>query len=161
VLRERVEKLVCHFPLKDNYFAWQAFARRYPLPEEGKLPPYLALANYQNIRGNLGRVTIHHANFTAMLAAKPAKSMDRYVLLDAQDWMTDSQLNALWGEISRTARDGARIIFRTAAEKSIVAGRLAPEIEAQWQYLKDRSETLNTHDRSAIYGGFHIYEKIA
>ena len=30
VLSARLEKLACHFPLKDNYFAWQAFARRYP-----------------------------------------------------------------------------------------------------------------------------------
>lgn len=160
VLRERVEKLACHFPLSENYFAWQAFARRYPRPEEGKLPPYLALANYQAIRGNLGRVRIHHANFTAMLGAKAAGSMDRYVLLDAQDWMNDEQINALWTEISRTARDGARIIFRTAAEKSIVAGRLRPEIDGQWRYLGERSGNLNKADRSAIYGGFHIYEKI-
>jgi S-adenosylmethionine-diacylglycerol 3-amino-3-carboxypropyl transferase len=160
VLRERVEKLACHFPLNENYFAWQAFARRYPLPEEGKLPPYLALANYQAIRDNLGRVHIHHANFTAMLGAKAANSMDRYVLLDAQDWMNDEQVNALWTEISRTARDGARIIFRTAAEKSIVEGRLSPAIDSQWRYLKERSDSLNKADRSAIYGGFHIYEKI-
>jgi S-adenosylmethionine-diacylglycerol 3-amino-3-carboxypropyl transferase len=161
VLRERVEKLACHFPLEDNYFAWQAFARRYPLPEEGRLPPYLALANYPAIRGNVGRVTIHHASFTAMLAAKPAGSVDRYVLLDAQDWMTDAQINELWTEIGRTARSGARVIFRTAANKSVVAGRLHPVLDAQWDYLDSRSQALGATDRSAIYGGFHIYEKRA
>jgi len=161
VLRERVEKLACHFPLNENYFAWQAFARRYPTAEEGKLPPYLALGNYQAIRDNLGRVNIHHANFTAMLGAKPDKSMDRFVLLDAQDWMNDEQINELWHEISRTARDGARIIFRTAAEKSIVKDRLRPETDRQWVYLQERSDSLNKTDRSAIYGGFHIYEKLA
>ncbi len=158
VLRERVEKLACHFPLNDNYFAWQAFARRYPTPEEGKLPPYLALANYQPIKQNVDRVTMHHADFAAMLGTKTDKSMDRYVLLDAQDWMTDDQLNTLWREISRTARAGARVIFRTAAERSIVAGRLTPDLDARWTYLRDRSMELNRMDRSAIYGGFHIYE---
>ncbi|MDB5526396.1 MAG: hypothetical protein JWM58_4159 [Rhizobium sp.] len=161
VLRERVEKLACHFPLKDNYFAWQAFARRYPSPEEGKLPPYLTHGNYQAIRDNLGRVRIHHANFTAMLGAKPDASMDRFVLLDAQDWMNDEQINELWTEISRTARDGARVIFRTAAEKSVVENRLDPEIDGKWTYLKERSDSLGKADRSAIYGGFHIYEKTA
>lgn len=158
VLRARVEKLACDFPLKDNYFAWQAFARRYPLPEEGRLPPYLARENYQAIRDNLGRVTLHHANFGAVLANKPDASMDRFVLLDAQDWMTDPQINALWREITRTAREGARVIFRTAAEKSIVEGRLSPDIAARWTYLEDRSQSLNRMDRSAIYGGFHVYE---
>jgi S-adenosylmethionine-diacylglycerol 3-amino-3-carboxypropyl transferase len=159
VLRERVEKLACHFPLQDNYFAWQAFARRYPSPGEGKLPPYLALDNYEAIRSNLDRVTLHHDNVVHILQGKPAESMDRYVLLDAQDWMTDEQINALWREITRTARPGARVIFRTAAEKSIVAGRLAPEIDAAWRYLEEQSISLGRMDRSAIYGGFHIYEK--
>ena len=158
VLRERVEKLACHFPLNENYFAWQAFARRYPRPEEGKLPPYLAHESYQPIKNNLDRVTLHHANFEAVLATKPDACMDRFVLLDAQDWMTDQQLNSLWREITRTAREGARIIFRTAAEKSIVENRLATEVDRRWIYLRERSEQLNRKDRSAIYGGFHIYE---
>lgn len=158
VLRERVEKLACHFPLSENYFAWQAFARRYPTPEEGKLPPYLALENYLPIKDNLGRVSLHHANFEAVLATKAEGSMDRFVLLDAQDWMTDQQINNLWREITRTARQGARVIFRTAAEKSIVENRLIPDIDRRWIYLRERSGELNRMDRSAIYGGFHIYE---
>jgi S-adenosylmethionine-diacylglycerol 3-amino-3-carboxypropyl transferase len=161
VLRERVEKLACDFPLNENYFAWQAFARRYPAPGEGKLPPYLTLANYAPIRDNLAKVSLHHNNFGAVLAAKADGTMDRFVLLDAQDWMTDEQLNAVWSEMSRTAADGARIIFRTAAEKSIVAGRLKPEIDRQWRYLDQQSLSLGKADRSAIYGGFHIYEKTA
>jgi S-adenosylmethionine-diacylglycerol 3-amino-3-carboxypropyl transferase len=93
-----------------------------------------------------------------VLATKADGSMDRFVLLDAQDWMTDPQINSLWREITRTAREGARVIFRTAAEKSIVENRLAPGIERRWTYLRDRSQSLNRMDRSAIYGGFHIYE---
>ncbi|RYE57519.1 MAG: DUF3419 domain-containing protein, partial [Rhizobiaceae bacterium] len=48
-----------------------------------------------------------------------------------------------------------------AAEKSIVEGRLAADIESRWTYLRERSEELNRLDRSAIYGGFHIYELAA
>jgi S-adenosylmethionine-diacylglycerol 3-amino-3-carboxypropyl transferase len=161
VLRERVEKLACHFPINENYFAWQAFGRRYPKPGEGKLPPYLALENYDAIRNNLDRVTLHHDNIVHILEGKADQSMDRYILLDAQDWMSDEQINELWREISRTARAGARVIFRTAAEKSIVANRLAPETDAQWTYLSETSVSLGRADRSAIYGGFHIYEKTA
>ena len=39
----------------------------------------------------------------------PAASFDRYVLLDAQDWMGDADLTKLWSEITRTARPGARV----------------------------------------------------
>lgn len=161
VLRHRLEKLCCHFLLRDNYFAWQAFMRRYPKPEEGVLPTYLQEAHYPAIRDSVANVMVHHANFTELLAKKPAGSVDRYVLLDAQDWMNERQLNELWTEITRTATDGARVIFRTAAEESILTGKLAPALLDQWHYEVERSQSLNAQDRSAIYGGFHIYEKRA
>jgi S-adenosylmethionine-diacylglycerol 3-amino-3-carboxypropyl transferase len=160
VLRERLEKLACHFPLRDNYFAWQAFARRYPRPEEGSLPPYLQREHYEAIRRSVDRVTVHHDSVTVLLARKRAKSVDRFVLLDAQDWMTDVQINALWSEINRTAAPGARVIFRTAGEKSVIETRLLPVLRQDWHYRAARSRELNLQDRSAIYGGFHIYEKV-
>ncbi|OLP44842.1 DUF3419 family protein [Rhizobium oryziradicis] len=159
VLKERLEKLACHFSIKDNYFAWQAFARRYPKAHEGALPDYLRAEYYSTIRAHTDNVTVHHASYTELLSTKPASSVDRFILLDAQDWMTDEQLNDLWTEITRTADQGARVIFRTAAEKSVIEGRISDAISDQWTYLKERSEHLNTLDRSAIYGGFHIYEK--
>lgn len=159
VLKSRLEKLACDFPVAENWFAWQAFARRYPRPQEGRLPTYLRKENYEAIRANAGRATVHHASFTELLAGKPAASVDRFVLLDAQDWMNDHQLNALWSEISRTAAPGARVIFRTAAERSVLDGRLSSALLDQWHYLAERSRELGVEDRSAIYGGFHIYER--
>ena len=161
VLKARLEKLACHFPLADNPFAWQAFARRYPTAEEGRLPVYLQAANFAAIRANAHGVTIHHANFTDLLAKKPAGTIDRFVLLDAQDWMTDDQLNALWSEIDRTAAPGARVIFRTAARPSLLPGRVSGDILGHWRYDAAASADYCARDRSAIYGGFHLYEKIA
>ncbi|SOC40325.1 S-adenosylmethionine-diacylglycerol 3-amino-3-carboxypropyl transferase [Rhizobium subbaraonis] len=159
VLRQRLEKLACHFPLKDNYFAWQAFARRYPSKYEGRMPDYLLGENYAAIRDNAERVDVHHASFTELLASKSAASVDRFVLLDAQDWMNDDQLNALWTEISRTATPGARVIFRTAAEASVVEGKVSQNLLDLWHYEHERSSALGMRDRSAIYGAFHIYRK--
>ena len=161
VLRHRLEKLTCHFPLRENYFAWQAFGRRYPLPHEGELPPYLNARAYEAIRNNAERVEVHHASYTELLANKPAASVDRYILLDAQDWMTDQQLNDLWTEITRTADSGAVVIFRTAAEDSILPGRVSSALLDQWHYDAEGSAKLGAEDRSAIYGGFHIYRKKA
>ncbi|QSY93225.1 DUF3419 family protein [Rhizobium bangladeshense] len=161
VLKHRLEKLACHFPMRDNYFAWQAFGRRYGTEEEGPLPTYLRPEHYEVIRANVDRVNVHHASFTELLAREPAASRDRYILLDAQDWMTDGQLNDVWREITRTAREGARVIFRTAAERSIIEGRLSPSIRDQWDYFEEKSRELSALDRSAIYGGFHIYGKKA
>ncbi|WP_404934766.1 DUF3419 family protein [Nitratireductor sp. L15S-10] len=161
VLSSRLEKLACHFPLKENYFAWQAFARHYPAQDEAALPAYLERRNFETIRAAAGNVTVHHANLMDVLGKKPAQSVDRYVLLDAQDWMNDDQLNALWSEITRTAAPGARVIFRTAAAPSLLPGRVHDNILNQWHYEKIRSRELSANDRSAIYGGFHLYVKAA
>ena len=96
-------------------------------------------------------------SITEYLAGCSDASRDRYVLLDAQDWMTDAQLDALWTEITRTARPGARVIFRTAAEPSLLPGRLASGLLDRWRYEAELSQALTQRDRSAIYGGFHLY----
>jgi len=118
VLRGRLEKLACDFPLAENYFAWQAFGRGYGSEPHAPLPPYLLKRNYEAVRERAGRVSIENISITELLAARPAASVDRVVLLDAQDWMSDAQLNALWREITRTAAPGARVIFRTAARRT-------------------------------------------
>ncbi|WP_244480838.1 DUF3419 family protein [Mesorhizobium sp. Root157] len=161
VLKVRLEKLACGFPLSDNYFAWQAFARRYPEQGEAALPRYLENRNYSLLRQNTDRVAIHHANMIEFLAGKDAGSVDRFVLLDAQDWMTDEHLNGLWTEITRTASIGARVIFRTAAEPTLLPGRVSSTLLDQWIYEETASLEFSRRDRSAIYGGFHLYVKKA
>ena len=155
VLRQRLERLACGFPLSENYFAWQAFGRRYST--SGALPPYLDPNNFALVRKYASRVSVHHSSFTAHLARTSAQSLDRFVLLDAQDWMGDAELTDLWREITRTARSGARVIFRTAAEPTILPGRIPEDILARWHYAADVSRELTRKDRSAIYGGFHLY----
>lgn len=157
VLRERLERLVCDFDISDNYFAWQAFARQYERSDNASLPPYLHRDNFAVLQSNAARAEVHHLGFTEFLRQQPPASCDRYVLLDAQDWMTDVQLNDLWSEITRTARPGARVIFRTAAEPSLLPGRVVADVLARWVYHKEESFRWTYRDRSSIYGGFHLY----
>jgi S-adenosylmethionine-diacylglycerol 3-amino-3-carboxypropyl transferase len=157
VLRKRIERLTCDFSLRDNYFAWQAFGRSYPDRETGPLPPYLRRDQFPAIRARTNRVAVLNRSVTAQLETLPAASVDRFVLLDAQDWMTDVQLNALWHEVTRTARPAARVIFRTAAEPSLLPGRLDPRVLSRWRYQPQASRDFTARDRSAIYGGFHLY----
>ncbi len=157
VLRSRLERLACGFSLDDNYFAWQAFGRCYADNASGPLPPYLRREQFDVVRARVDRVEVMNRSITEYLADCPDASRDRYVLLDAQDWMTDAQLDALWTEITRTARPGARVIFRTAAEPSLLPGRLDPALLGRWRYEAEISQALTARDRSAIYGGFHLY----
>ncbi|MDE2301912.1 MAG: BtaA family protein [Sphingomonadales bacterium] len=157
VLRRRLEKLACDFPLSENYFARQAFGRRYDTREGNVLPPYLAPENHATLRERASRIAWRHGDMTGWLAGEGAASIDRYVLLDAQDWMDDRQLNALWAEITRTAKPRARVLFRTAAEPSLLPGRVAGDILARWRYDAERSAAATRNDRSSIYGGAHLY----
>lgn len=159
VLRSRLERLACDFEFKDNYFAWQAFGRSYAgSGEAASLPPYLASRNFASIKARADRVDVRHGSFTEFLKTSPDASLDRYVLLDAQDWMTDADLTMLWSEITRTAKPGARVIFRTAAEPSLLPGHIPDAILARWAYDEDYCRGLTARDRSSIYGGFHLYE---
>ena len=158
VLRGRLEKLACGFPISENYFAWQAFNRGYAPSAAGPLPPYLQKKQFALLQKRVDRVTMLHASLTDTIAAMPAASAHRFVLLDAQDWMNDEQLNALWSAITASAAPDSRVIFRTAGEQTILPGRVADSILGQWTYLSDLSSTLNAQDRSSIYGGFHVYQ---
>lgn len=103
---------------------------------------------------------MHHASLIDFLKAQPAQTLHRYVLLDAQDWMTPDVLAQLWAEIDRTAdnRD-ARVIFRTAGEDTPLPRKLPPDLLAPWSYAEAESRALHARDRSSIYGGFHIYAR--
>jgi S-adenosylmethionine-diacylglycerol 3-amino-3-carboxypropyl transferase len=71
--------------------------------------------------------------------------------------MTGSDLALLWTEITRTARPQARVIFRTAAEKNLLFGRVPSEILSRWRYDEEYCQELTRRDRSSIYGGFHLH----
>jgi S-adenosylmethionine-diacylglycerol 3-amino-3-carboxypropyl transferase len=160
VLRERVERLACDFPIQDNYFAWQAFGRSYDLDRREAVPSYLRAEHYATLKARLGKVSVHHDSLVDYLKRQPAQSLHRYVLLDAQDWMNESQLAELWAEIDRTAdsRD-ARVIFRTAGPDSPLTEKLSARLLAPWLYHEWQSRVLHAQDRSSIYGGFHVYAR--
>ncbi len=158
ILHQRLEKLACGFPVSENYFAWQAFARQYQPDSSGALPPYLEFKNYPKLRSVVGNLAMLHGSITDVLARAQKASVDRVVLLDAQDWMTDVQLNDLWLAINHAAAPKARVIFRTADVNTILPDRVSADTLGKWNYLHEESIAFGQQDRSAIYGGFHVYE---
>ena len=121
------------------------------------MPEFLEADRYEAIKARTSRVQTHLGSMTAFLTTAPSASFDRFVLLDAQDWMTPDQLEILWRQLWRTARPGARVIFRTAATPSPLESILPPDLRKPWRYDAETSRRLHQRDRSAIYGGFHLY----
>ena len=157
--RERVRRLICDFPVDENYFVWQAVGRKYDRDKRYAVPDYLKEDNYESIKRNIDRVTTGIAHLTEHLKQQPASTFNRFVLLDSQDWMKPAQIEELWTEIARVGGPGTRIVFRTGSVVSPIESVLSPALRARFVYEHERSLSLFKQDRSAIYGGFHIYSK--
>ena len=160
-LRGHVEKLACGFPIENNYFAWQVFARTYDLANRIAVPSYLRRDSYEAIRVRVDRVQLHHASIIDFLQQQPAGSIDRFVLLDAQDWMTPTILAELWKQINRTASStDARVVFRTAGRRPLLPAQTPAALMSSWRYLEQESSMFHEKDRASIYGGFHVYQRM-
>ena len=157
IYRERVRRLACDFPIEENYFAWQAFARRYDTERRLAVPEYLKGENYGPLTQKAGKLQTATDSVTELIKNNPTGTFNRFVLLDAQDWMGADAINELWTAIAERAERGSRIIFRTAGSASAVESSLSGSLRARFAYKKDLSLSLYEKDRSSIYGGFHLY----
>jgi len=160
LFKERMRKLTCDFPIHDNYFMWQAMKLHYDTENRQALPDYLKQEHYDTLKANVHRVETHITSLVDYLRHQPADSLDRFVFLDSQDWMKPEVIQDLWQEVARVAKPDTRIIFRTAAMLSPVEAALPSQLKARFTYEQALSQQLFQQDRSAIYGGFHIYSLV-
>jgi S-adenosylmethionine-diacylglycerol 3-amino-3-carboxypropyl transferase len=157
ILKQRARQLATVVPIKDNYFAWQAFARKYDESGQSALPLYLVKENYAFLRESIHKISIEHNNIRDKLIKLGPESVDIVNLLDAQDWMTPQELTAVWTAITHAAKPGARVIFRTAGSHSPVDACLTGPLANVWTRDHQTSDLLGPQDRSGIYGALHLY----
>lgn len=158
VLKERARRLATIDSIQNNYFAYQAYGRTYDHASPTNKPLYLQQRFFTTIRDNIDRIKVEHNNVREVLRQMPANSVDAYVLLDAQDWMSFEEISLLWAEISRTASSAGRVIFRTAGNPSPLESWPIKDGHKGWKRNAYRSDRLIKEDRSGVYGGFHLYE---
>lgn len=157
IYRERTKRLACDYPINENYFAWQAFARKYDTKDRIAVPEYLKAQNYETLRSNIDRLNAKVGSATDEIKSSAAGTFNRFVFLDAQDWMNADQMTELWSAIAEKGEPGSRIIFRTAGAVSPLDADLPEELLSRFHYEKEVSERLFKQDRASIYGGFHLY----
>ena len=155
--RDRVRRRACDFPSDDNSFAWQAFARKYDTENRRAIPDYLKEENFQTLRERADRLKSKVGSATDEIANSPHGMFNRFVFLDAQDWMDAATMTELWSAIADKTEPGSRIIFRTAGATSPIETNLPDELRERFVYEKELSENLFKQDRASIYGGFHVY----
>lgn len=157
IYRERAKRLACDYPINENYFAWQAFGRKYDTEKRKAVPEYLKEENYETLRANAERLTTKVGSATDEIKQSEFGTFNRFVFLDAQDWMNAETMTELWSAIAEKAEPGSRVIFRTAGAESPLPSNLPTGLLARFHYEKETSERLFKEDRASIYGGFHLY----
>ncbi len=157
IYKNRAKKLAVEYPIYENYFAWQAFARKYDTKNRQALPEYLKRENYRKLRSNAANIETKIGSITDEIKFNETKKYNRFVFLDAQDWMNAKMMCELWQAIAERSESGARIIFRTAGANSPVEKNLPENMRGKFIYEKEFSRELFKQDRASIYGGFHLY----
>ncbi len=157
IYRTRVRRLACDYPIEENYFAWQAFGRRYDTQNRRAVPEYLKQENYAALKQNANRLETKIGSVTEEIKNSLKEPFNRFVFLDAQDWMNAEMMTELWQAIAENAEQDSRIIFRTAGATSPIAKNLPPDLQKRFEYQKEFSQKLFAQDRASIYGGFHLY----
>ena len=155
--RERAHRLAVEYPIDENYFAWQAFARKYDTENRLAVPDYLKKENYEALKQNANRLKTKIGSITETIKNAPKNTFNRFVFLDALDWMNAETLTNLWQNIQAKGESESRIIFRTAGANSPVEKYLPKDLREKFVYEKTFSEELFKQDRASIYGGFHLY----
>jgi S-adenosylmethionine-diacylglycerol 3-amino-3-carboxypropyl transferase len=158
VYKERAKRLAVEYPIYENYFAWQAFARKYDTENRRAVPEYLKKENYAGLKKNAGKLRTGIGSITDEIRRQPVNAFNRFVFLDAQDWMNSAAMTDLWSTIAEKGEKNSRIIFRTAGASSPVETNLPADLRAKFVYEEDFSRELFRQDRASIYGGFHLYE---
>ena len=110
--RGLAERALTELPTRDNYFLHEMLTGRYPVREPLGVPPYLTPRGIARA-GDAGQtLSLVDGSMTRYLQSCQPRSIDGFALSNIAEWLDAGELDALFGEVARTARPGARVIFR-------------------------------------------------
>jgi S-adenosylmethionine-diacylglycerol 3-amino-3-carboxypropyl transferase len=121
------------------------------------VPEYLKEENYETLKKSAGKIRTKIGSITDEIKQQPKDAFNRFVFLDAQDWMNAEMMTELWLAIAEKGEKHSRIIFRTAGASSPIETNLPEELRRKFIYEEELSRKLFRRDRASIYGGFHLY----
>ncbi|RMI29439.1 DUF3419 family protein [Nocardia stercoris] len=144
--RKVVEYTLTELPVRDNYFLHYLIRGSYPAAEPEGLPPYLVGKHRPDA------LRLVDGSFADQLRTLPDSSVAGFALSNICEWLDAATIDDLFTEIVRTAKPGARLVFRNFLGWN--------EVPAQWQdaVREDRAygETLMRTDRSLVQRRFAV-----
>ena len=110
--RRLAEHAIADLPVADNYFLHEMLTGRYPVDEPSGVPPYLTPAGSAAVAAGRDRFTLVDGDVAGYLRTCASESVHAFALSNICEWMTPSEVEALFAEVLRTAAPGARLVFR-------------------------------------------------
>lgn len=150
--QKRAAHAMINIPARSNYFLALYFLGRY-LDDES-MPEYLKRVNFDRLKENIDRIHAITADSKYWLAGQPDNHFDVFALSNICELMDEHDTKKLFMEVYRTAKPGARVIFR-----NLMIPREVPEsLRKVIVKNKELSRTLQEADRSFVYGKVAAYE---
>jgi S-adenosylmethionine-diacylglycerol 3-amino-3-carboxypropyl transferase len=148
----RSKKAFRDIPVKGNYFLSLYLTGKYR--NEKEVPAYLKEENYDIIKSRLHRIKNITADAQSWVDIMPGESIDCFALSNICELMSEKDTYRLFDAVRRTARPGARVIFRNLMIPREVPDALLGDI------VKDEplSQQLYATDRSFVYGKVAAYK---
>ena len=147
----RLRKVLKDLPIQGNYFASMYLLGKYRRLHE--VPDYLLPEHFSTIKERLSRIQIIQEDAKKWLAKHEESSIDCFALSNICELMSLEDTEMLFQEVYRTAKPGARIMFRNLMIPREVPESLAGKIKKDIELSKD----LLAADRSFVYSKVAAY----
>lgn len=138
--------------LRENYF-WRVYLTGSYTRD--CCPNYLLNEHFQLFRRQEHKIKTHTSSLLQFLREHPG-TYTHFVLLDHQDWMTNSKPELLakeWQHILNSSKTGTRILFRSAGTS---IDFLPPFVKKQVEFQPELTGKLHARDRVGTYESTHL-----
>jgi S-adenosylmethionine-diacylglycerol 3-amino-3-carboxypropyl transferase len=144
--RELAERALTELPVRDNYFLHEILTGRYPVHEPDGVPPYLTRQGTARAADAPQTLSLVDGSLTEYLRSCPPRSIDGFALSNIAEWLDERSIDALFTEVARTAKIGARVVFRNFVGWTDIPERWRTTILERPGY----GERLFQRDRSLV-----------
>lgn len=145
---------LCETDLSTNWFVWYAVTGGFNPDRADCAPPYLRRERHERALEATTDLRLHRRGIVDYLRTRSPRSVSHFALLDVPDWLSATEQRALFAEVSRTATDGATLLFRSVEDESPI-DRL--ELGRRFSLDANRTRIATDLDRTRQYRAVRFY----
>jgi len=151
-IRQSLKQVFTKLSLQDNYF-WRVYLTGSYRTD--CCPNYLLERNFESLKKRANNIDSHTSTLSEFLTQNPGP-YSHFVLLDHQDWMSDSRPDLLaeeWRKILSQSQRGTKILFRSAGSS---LDFLPDFVFDQVAFKPEKTNHLHPKDRVGTYESTHL-----